>query len=418
MTLVKTSVLNGFATAARISAALVLNKVLAVYVGPAGYTLVGQLQNAVAIASSVSGGAMAVGITKFTAQYSEDAPRQRLVWRTAAAYSLIATAVISLSLIFFRAPLARLLFDDSTLSIVFICLAFTLPGAAASSLLLAVLNGKNSIQLNAIQAVCVSILSCASVVGLAIFFRTTGALFALALNLTLTAIVTLGLCWKARWLTLDSFIGRPSATVGRPLLGYALMALTSALVAAGSQLLVRNHLIVHFGLIATGNWQAVFKISEIYLTMFTATLGLYYLPRLAQINRGQQLRAEIRHLYTYLLPAAALAAAAIYVLRAPLVAWLFTEQFKGMVPLFGLQLLGDVLKVGSWVLGFVMVGRGMVQWYVVTELIFSALWVLLVWVFTEHLGLIGATAAFACNYALYWLFMGWLIGRETRRLSD
>ena len=47
MTLVKTSLLNSIAVAVRVASAMVLNKILSVYVGPMGYAIIGQFQNAV-----------------------------------------------------------------------------------------------------------------------------------------------------------------------------------------------------------------------------------------------------------------------------------------------------------------------------------------------------------------------------------
>ncbi|MFO0697661.1 MAG: hypothetical protein U0236_00395 [Nitrospira sp.] len=46
MTLVKTSLLNGISVAAVVVSALVMNKIMAAYVGPAGYAIRGQFKNA------------------------------------------------------------------------------------------------------------------------------------------------------------------------------------------------------------------------------------------------------------------------------------------------------------------------------------------------------------------------------------
>ena len=79
MTLVKTSLLNGVAVAVKVASALVLNKVLAVYVGPAGYAIIGQFQNAVSIIVNFSGGILATGVTKLTAQHYDDEDKQHAI---------------------------------------------------------------------------------------------------------------------------------------------------------------------------------------------------------------------------------------------------------------------------------------------------------------------------------------------------
>ena len=83
MSLVKTSLLNGIAVAVKLASALVLNKVLAVYVGPAGYAIIGQFQNVVSILVSLAGGLVATGVTKSTAQHFDDEAKQHQVWQTA-----------------------------------------------------------------------------------------------------------------------------------------------------------------------------------------------------------------------------------------------------------------------------------------------------------------------------------------------
>ena len=54
MTLIKTGLLNGIAVLVRVLTLLGLNKVLAVYVGPAGYAVVGQFQNAITMFTALA----------------------------------------------------------------------------------------------------------------------------------------------------------------------------------------------------------------------------------------------------------------------------------------------------------------------------------------------------------------------------
>lgn len=69
MSLVKTSILNAVAVAIKLGCSLILNKFLAVYVGPAGYAVIGNFQNVFSILVSFSGGVLSAGVTKYTAQF-------------------------------------------------------------------------------------------------------------------------------------------------------------------------------------------------------------------------------------------------------------------------------------------------------------------------------------------------------------
>ena len=74
--LARTSLLNGAAVATRLVVGLALNKVLAVYIGPAGFGVIGQFQSLVAMLGALAGGAFGNGVTKLTAERR----RGRRVW--------------------------------------------------------------------------------------------------------------------------------------------------------------------------------------------------------------------------------------------------------------------------------------------------------------------------------------------------
>jgi len=106
MSLIKTSLLNGIAVAIKVGSALVLNKILAVYVGPAGYAIIGQFQNVVSILVSLAGGLVATGVTKSTAQHFDDEARQHKVWQTAIRFSLAASVLAGVVLLIVGARLS------------------------------------------------------------------------------------------------------------------------------------------------------------------------------------------------------------------------------------------------------------------------------------------------------------------------
>ena len=51
---------------------LVINKIIAIYIGPAGIALIGQFQNFMGIITTIGNGAINSGVTKYVAEYHED----------------------------------------------------------------------------------------------------------------------------------------------------------------------------------------------------------------------------------------------------------------------------------------------------------------------------------------------------------
>ena len=112
MTLIRTSLLNAIAVAVKMATLLGLNKVLALYVGPAGYAAIGQLQNAVTMFTTLASGAVSTGVTKYTAEFAEQPDEQRKIWRTAGTLSVVVSLLLAVLIMVLRKPLASWFFED------------------------------------------------------------------------------------------------------------------------------------------------------------------------------------------------------------------------------------------------------------------------------------------------------------------
>jgi PST family polysaccharide transporter len=214
------------------------------------------------------------------------------------------------------------------------------------------------------------------------------------------------------WFKAKYLWGKVDRNAFRELSGFGLMGLTSALTVPVSYMLIREYLTDKLGLQAAGYWQASWKISEVYLMLITSTLSAYYLPRLAEIRNASELKKEIISVYKFIMPLVIVGAITIYLLRDFIIHLLFTPDFMPMKELFPWQLAGDIVKIGAWILGYVMLGRAMVKVFILTEIAFSLSFVLLTWLLVEPFGLMGVSMAYAVNYTLYWFTMGYMVRHE------
>lgn len=417
MSLVKTSLLNGIAVVVKVTSALVLNKILAIYVGPAGYAIIGQFQNAVSIVVSLAGGVVATGVTKATAQHFDDDAKQHAVWQTAIRFSLVASFIATIVLLFIGDSLAKWLLHRADMSSIFVWLALTLPAMAANNLLLAIVNGKKEVGIY-VSANIIGSLIGMLVVGLLTFnFGLYGALVALTINPAIVLLSTAAIVSRRDWFKVKFLWGKTSQPTLRELSGFGLMGLTSALTMPVTFMLIRDYLTTNLGLSAAGYWQGSWKISEIYLMLVTTTLSVYYLPRLAEIRTAPELKIEINKVYRFVMPIVIIGAATIYFLRDFIIENLFTPDFLPMRELFPWQLAGDVIKIGSWIPAYIMLGRAMVKIFVATEIVFSILFIFLSWLLVDSVGLVGVSMAYAINYSIYWTCMAFLVRNEMRQMA-
>ena len=186
------------------------------------------------------------------------------------------------------------------------------------------------------------------------------------------------------------------------LAAFSTMTLTSALVPPLANIAVRDHLAQRFGWEQVGYWQAVSRVSDAYLLFFVTAITIHYLPKLASTRDKAALLVEFRQAYRTLLPVVASIASIVYLLREPITRLLFSADFMaGANGLYAPQLLGDVFKIASFILAYLMLAKSMTRLFIVSEIVFAATYVLLVCAFTMTFGVIGAMYAFATNYALY-----------------
>lgn len=408
--------LNAIAVAVKVGVAVVLNKILAVYVGPAGYAAIGQLQNILAIAVSIAGGVIGPGVTKGTAEHFADEQRQRSVWRAAFQMTIIAAAVTSLVFLAAQSWFAAHVLQRAEMASIFIALALALPAIAVNNLLLAIINGKKNVGAFVGANIFGSFLSLLLVGLLTYGFGLNGALLAIAISPAAVLLVTAPLAYRLRIFTSIGLRRMADHRDIRELAGYGLMGLTAALAAPLSYIFIRDLISAQLGAQAAGFWQASWKISEIYLMLITLTLSVYYLPRLAEIKTATELKAEIFKVYRVVMPVVIVGALSIYLLRDFIIHVLFSGDFGPMRALFAWQLTGDVLKIGAWILSYILLGRAMIRSFIITEVLFGALFCLMTRMLVASFGLPGVAMAYAANYTIYWIVMFVLVRGEMKTM--
>ena len=414
MNLIKTSLLNGVAVLVKILTLLGLNKILAIYVGPAGYAVMGQFQNAVQMITALASGAINTGVTKYTAEYHRDELKQRQVWQTAGTIALTGSLLTAGVVILFNRSLAAWFLKDESLGSVFTWFGAALVFFVFNTLLLAILNGKREIKRYVIANIAGSLFAFVVTATMAIRLGVYGALVALAVYQSLSFGITLTLVYRTPWFRLGYLFGRIDAQVARNLAKYTAMALTLAVCGPISHILIRKFLGETLGWDSAGYWEAMWRLSGAYLMFVTTTLSVYYLPRLSELNHLGDIKREIIQGYQVILPVAVTCSLAIYLFRDPIIHLLFSAEFAPMAQLFGWQMVGDTLKIGSWLLAYLMLGKAMTKLLIFSEAAFSALFFLLTMALVNGFGLKGVALAHAANYLIYWLFMALMIPRSLR----
>lgn len=414
MNLLNTSLLNGVAVLIKTATLFLLNKILAVYVGPAGYAAIGQFQNFIQMVTAFSGSAINTAIIKYTAEYYEDETKQRAIWKTAGSLVFLLSLIFAVLIIIFQQHLSFYTFKTLEYQSVFVWFAVFLLLFNFNALFLAILNGKKEILKLVIANIAGSVFALIVTSILAIQYKLYGALIGLSIYQSLAFFVTLFLCYKANWFKFSYLFGKIDSEISRKFTAFALMALVSAVCVPLSQMLIRSHLTAEFGVIYAGYWEAMIRLSGAYLMLVTTTLGVYYLPRLAELKELSDIKKEVNLGYKYIFPLALLGGLSVFLLKDWVIVILFSESFLPMRELVLWQMIGDSLKIGSWILAYLMLSKAMTKLFIATEIIFTITLVVFTYVATDILGFVGVTVAYLVNYALYWIVMSLLVFKQLR----
>lgn len=400
--LFKVSLSSGALTLARIASGLLIVKVSAVYIGPSGIALLGQVQSLVSAMVGIVAAPGGNGLIRYSAQYRVDGYESCAPWWSACLkWGLLLLAPTILITLMISGFLSTFLFDSPHYRWVIFLACAGLPFATANIFLVSTLNGLEDYGRYVALGMLSVLVSTSLVVTLTVNFGLDGTLMGAALATAVAGLVmAIGVSgqtwfrWRLWWAesSKENFWG-----IGK----YVSMAVTTALTGPVALILVRTILSRSEGWESTGQWQAVYKISEIYLGVITVSLATYFLPRLSKLESYADIRNEIISTARIVMPLVITLALGIYLSRDFIISLLFSSDFYPARDLFSIQLTGDTVKILAWLVAFPMISRGAAKWFIGTEIVFAISLPLLTYLLVDEHGVKGAVMAYLISYLIY-----------------
>ena len=346
----------------------VRNKVLAVATGAEGIGLLGVMSTALTFLVIVSGWGLGTTGVRMAAEHARtnelDLVRAALVRGSAALAALpVALGAVALPVLYGRV-------DDRTV---------ILGAALVVALSASILAGAQTAFLNGIGDIRACVMSPAG-----------GALAATVLTLLFVpvsdtaAIAASFVAPSLGTLALTSFYLRRHPGLGPPpsvrdwspqfwrMSGAGAIFSLSVAAGAVTQFIVRLLQEREPGLAAVGHYQAAWSLSSVYVGVALSALALEFFPRISAIAKDvgsmhRQVDDQITFLMLFLGPLILWA-----MLLAPLVIRTFySADFEQSIELFRLQMFGDVFKVFSWSVAFVLLAREAMARFMVAEVVWN-----------------------------------------------
>lgn len=398
--------LNSLSIILKIGVGLVTSKLLAVFVGPSGMALVGNLRNFMTSLEGVATLGFQNGIVKYTAETNKDTPYFQKILSTVFICLMIVAFLLSGVLFSFATLWNQKIFGiDYQYQSVIKALALALPWYVISLFFNAVLNGlgsfKKVIWVNSIGSVIGLLVS----VILIVRYRTLGALIALVITPALLFFIS------AYFLNQEINIFKIiksrffDFSIIKKLSHYSLMALVSSVLGPIVFLSIRNNIIQNLGFDQAGYWETMTRISSYYLLFVTTILTVYFLPKLAASKDIQETKVIFWSFYKGILPVFVVGTTVIYFCRFFIVKLLFTFEFLPVTTLFFWQLVGDIFKVASLILGYQFFVKRLTLAFILSELASLALTYFLSNYLIELYGIQGVVIAQAIDNLVYLLLL-------------
>ncbi len=401
MSLAKASVWTAASTLVKIGVGLLVVKLLAVSFGPSGVGQAGNFRQLVTVLGVLAGAGIFNGVTKLVAQHHDDPTHLRQVVGTSSAMVLGFSTLLAVIFLLAAAPISQGLFGHTDYQGLVRLVALVQMGIAWANLLLALMKGFRDAAGNALSLIAGSLIGVVAYYACYRLGGYEGALLGLALVPALIVIPAAVMLSRRGIIPWEYLKPRWDAALASQLGKFTLMALITSVTMPVAYVMMRNLMAEHYSWDEVGIWQGVSSISDAYLQFITASFSVYLLPTLSRLTAKQDVSREIGRSLKFVLPAVAAASLTVWLLRDFAIWLLFSAKFTAMRDLFAWQLLGDVLKVGAYVFGYLVIARASLRFYILAELSqFTLLTAFSHWLIPAH-GALGAAQAYMATYIVY-----------------
>jgi len=403
MNFLKVSLLSGINTVVTMTLGLFTNKFIAVFIGAEGFALVGQVKDFLKIGLSLGQFGFDKGIVRYVSEHSESPERLSRFISTIFKLQLMLSIALAIVILIFYESIFQYLTGFENLSRYFILIGISLLPMVLYTSGMSVLNGLKAIKKFTVITITANILS--SLLGLYLIYnyKLKGVLLYLALaqfiSLFIFFIFVFKKPFKAYW-----FKDKIRKVEFTQLTKFSMMSIVGTLSLAITLIATRKYLNLFLGIEYTGYWEALWRLSVVFVSVLTSAFGFYLLPTFSKLNT-RHLKKEIFNIWKITIPISLAAGILIILGREFLISLVYSEEFLIISTMLIFQIIGDIIKINSWILGNLILAKVHVKTYIIVQVGWSVVFFCLSLIFTQKFGFKGMAIAYLVSYIIHFLFM-------------
>lgn len=410
--LLKIVYLNSLSVFVRLISGFAISKFMAVYIGPSGMAISGNLSNFMQSIQNLCSLGVKSGIIKYVAECKEDRSRYKHIISSGFLISISIGFLLSALLFLFSNSFSVLVFDTIGYSYLFKVSALVVPFFTVQVFFIAVINGLKKVT----DLVVINIVTYLSSAILIILLMNRNQLEGALLAIVITPFF-LFCSLFIKYKLLKEIIRNISVfnISNRFLLkitSFFSMTLFSGIMFPFIFLLIRSYIIDNVGVEEAGYWEAIRKISNYYMLFVYTLYEIYLLPLLSENKSRNGFRTIVFGFYKSILPFVFIGFLLIFLFKFIIIKLILTDEFLPMNNLFLWQLLGDFFRIIFLAISYQFLAKKMIKTYIICEIIYMLLLYFFSICCIDYFGVLGAVKGHAISSFLYLMLLIFVFRNE------
>jgi PST family polysaccharide transporter len=450
MNFIKTSFLSGISTAISFIARGISFKIIAAFLGTNGMFLIGQLKDFLRLGNVLGTFGIENGIVKYTSEYDESEEEFTKIISTSFKINLISALIICLIVLIAEQPfnlISKFIGREEIInkSLYLLILLLSIFSFSIHTCFLAIINGLKKIKLWVSINIIANIISALLLVVLVFLFnnksitipnlidyntplnilynnKINGALYAIIISQIATFCINIILIYFYKPFKISQLFSTFSFDYFKKLSSFSIMAIAGPLCLITATIIIRSSIAkeplpiigVLFnapwqeGINYAGSWEAMWRISAMYLLFLITTFKFYLIPTFSKLN-NLELKKEVFKVWKFVVPIIIIITLGIYLMDDIIIKVLLTQEFNLIKEIILFHLLGDVIKINCWVLGNIMISKKQTISFSFFQLEWALVFLSLCYIFIDrdmlNYGFVGVSYAYFITYIIHFTLL-------------
>lgn len=361
--MIKSIVNIGFQAVVKLVLSVVSLKVVAYYAGPSGMAVVGQLQSFLQMAGAGASAITSTGVVKLISEGRE--PEDTVV--KSAFFLLLGYTVILLFIFSLSANWIVGFFLEGSWWLALIIIPFAALCMGINSLFVSYYNGRQNYQRYLVYSILLSFFTVTVTMVCALFFQKNGAIYSVVIA-PIVASVIISFFFRG-WMRNGRMLSVPEfSPIAKVLMQFSFMAIGSAIVVYGGQIYLRYFIADNVSATAAGIWYSATRLSDIYIGISSVLFSTILLPRYSTLE-GAFLTLEVKKMLLLASIFALVMVVCVNVASGWVVHIIYGASFDEASGILNLYVIGDALKVITWIFLYVFIAKQKVLFYLSYEML-------------------------------------------------